>query len=86
MALMQDSLTNHRETVNMKRKVTNINVSAAISGLFMLAAVGTAFADADLDKRVQDPNQWATQTGGYNSQHNRDVYKRQDRNRTVHFF
>ena len=28
------------------------------------------FADADLDKRVQDPNQWATQTGAYNSQHN----------------
>ena len=54
----------------MKRNVSNVKVSAAIGGLFMLAAAGAAFADADLDKRVQDPNQWATQTGGYNSQHN----------------
>ena len=54
----------------MKRKVTNLSVSAAVSGLFMLAAVQTAYADADLDKRVEDPNQWATQTGNYFSQHN----------------
>jgi len=55
------------------RKMTNLDVSAAIGGICMLAAVQTAFADADLDKRVQDPNQWATQTGGYNSQHNSNL-------------
>lgn len=54
----------------MKRKVANVSVSAAIGGLLVLAAVQTAFADEDLTKRVNDPNQWATQTGGYNSQHN----------------
>nr|WP_269586260.1 lanthanide-dependent methanol dehydrogenase XoxF5 [Roseibium sp. Sym1] len=34
----------------------------------MSLCVGTAYADADLQKRMDDPNQWAIQTGDYQNQ------------------
>ncbi|WP_332306220.1 lanthanide-dependent methanol dehydrogenase XoxF5 [Roseibium sp. Sym1] len=39
-----------------------------ILGLAMSLCVGTAYADADLQKRMDDPNQWAIQTGDYQNQ------------------